>query len=197
MGQYYSILTKRNNKFTTYSRSFYLTNGKTDYEPAKLTEHSWINNHTMSCFSNIILRKPTRVAWVGDYADQYDETDTVNNLTYNEILELHYQAWEKESKIMTFRPLLVKYLILVNWDKKEYVIMYEYIEKSTTEDGWCLHPLSLLTALGNGFGGGDYRGINQDKVGSWCFDTISFESYDIEEKLKEQNFTKLDIEFKE
>ena len=73
MGQYYNILTKKNNKYTLYSRSYKLTNGKTEYVFAKLTEHSWINNTTMSCFSNIILRKPTQVAWVWDYTNQYEK----------------------------------------------------------------------------------------------------------------------------
>ena len=199
MGQYYNILTKKNDKYTLYSRSYKLTNGKTEYVPAKLTEHSWINNTTMSCFSNIILRKPTQVAWVGDYTNQYEKDETINGLDYEQMDKLYHLAWadDVKAKIMEFRPLFVKYLTLVNWDKKQYVDMYDYIEKSTTEDGWCLHPLSLLTALGNGFGGGDYHGINEDMIGSWCFDTISFESCDIEEQLQKDGFEKLDIEFKE
>jgi len=204
MGQYYNILTKRNNKYTLYSRSYRLTNGSTEYQFAKLTEHSWINNTTMSCFSNLILRKPTKVAWVGDYSDQYEEDETINKLDYHKIKELHDLAWNDEvkEKILPFRPLLVKFLLLVNWDKRQYVDMFEYIEKSTIKEegyfeGWCLHPLSLLTALGNGFGGGDYHGINKELVGSWCFDTLSFESYDIKENLDKLDFTKLEIEFKE
>lgn len=203
MGQYYNILTKRDNKYTLYSRSYRLTNGSTEYQFAKLTEHSWINNTTMSCFSNLILRKPTKVAWVGDYSDQYEEDEMVNNLDHDQMKELHDLVWNDEvrEKILPFRPLLVKYLLLVNWDKKQYVDMYEYIEKSTVKEGyfagWCLHPLSLLTALGNGFGGGDYHGINEDLVGNWCFDTLSFESYDIKEKLDNECYVKLDIEFME
>lgn len=203
MGQYYNILTKRDDKYTLYSRSYRLTNGSTEYQFAKLTEHSWINNTTMSCFSNLILRKPTNVAWVGDYSDQYEEDEMINNLDHKQMKELHDLAWNDEvrEKILPFRPLLVKYLLLVNWDKKQYVDMYEYIEKSTVKEGcfagWCLHPLSLLTALGNGFGGGDYHGINEDLVGNWCFDTLSFESYDIKEKLDNEGYVKLDIEFRE
>lgn len=203
MGQYYNILTKRDDKYTLYSRSYRLTNGSTEYQFAKLTEHSWINNTTMSCFSNLILRKPTKVAWVGDYSDQYEEDEMINNLDHNQMKELHDLVWNDEvrEKILPFRPLLVKYLLLVNWDKKQYVDMYEYIEKSTVKEGcfagWCLHPLSLLTALGNGFGGGDYHGIYKEFIGMWCFDTLSFESYDIKEKLDNEGYVKLDIEFRE
>ena len=39
--------------------------------------------------------------------------------------------------------------------------MYENIEYKVA-------PLSLLLALGNGRGGGDYRGNNCKYVGSWC-----------------------------
>ena len=37
------------------------------------------------------------------------------------------------------------------------------------------HPLSLLTAEGNGSGGGDYYGPNIDMVGTWARDIISME----------------------
>lgn len=36
-----------------------------------------------------------------------------------------------------------------------------------------LHPLPLLTAIGNGQGGGDYYGINQSVVGKWFWDELS------------------------
>ena len=39
-----------------------------------------------------------------------------------------------------------------------------------------LHPLSLLTAEGNGRGGGDYNGPNMDMVGTWARDVISMEN---------------------
>ena len=43
-------------------------------------------------------------------------------------------------------------------------------------DGWMIHPLSLLTASGNGRGGGDYRGHNKHLVGLWAGDVISSDS---------------------
>lgn len=41
--------------------------------------------------------------------------------------------------------------------------------------GWRIHPLPLLTAIGNGLGGGDYYGINTDDVGTWAWNEISVE----------------------
>lgn len=201
MGQYYNILTLKDGKYTNYNRKYYNSKGEPEYMMAKLTEHSWIGNATMECFSNIILRNPTKVAWVGDYVDQYEEDATINNLTREEIVKLGELAWQDNETVMEFRPLNTRYMLLVNWTKKEYISMFDYIENSTikygTFQGWCLHPLSLLTAIGNGFGGGDYHGINEDLVGSWAFDEISFESEDIAEELKNQQFVKTNYEFKE
>ena len=38
-----------------------------------------------------------------------------------------------------------------------------------------LYPVSLLTAVGNGKGGGDYGWYNKQLVGIWAFDLISIE----------------------
>ena len=46
-----------------------------------------------------------------------------------------------------------------------------------------LHPLPLLTAVGNGRGGGDYAGINADKIGSWAFDVLEVVNYNKAIKL--------------
>ncbi len=79
-------------------------------------------------------------------------------------------------------------LYLVNTTKKEYICFDKYYKKNRREeyweqDGkkhtsyWCMHPLSLMTAVGNGLGGGDYDGPSIDEVGRWAFDTISIENH--------------------
>lgn len=80
-------------------------------------------------------------------------------------------------------------MYLCNHDKKLYINIDEYIKKSTDKDNWCLHPLSLITAIGNGRGGGDYRGINQDYIGFWFWDLISLEP-DIPD-----NYEEFDVSF--
>ena len=199
MGQYYNILTMKDNEYKVYNRSYYNSQNEPEYMLAKLTEHSWIGNSTMESFSNIILKNPQHIAWVGDYADQYEQEDITNNkLTLRKIKSLHKKAWRcKKEIVMEYRPLNTKYMLLVNWTKNQYVSMYDYIEKNTTKDGWCLHPLSLLTAIGNGLGGGDYHGINENMIGIWAFDEISFESSDIESRLERNKFEKIELEFKE
>ena len=55
---------------------------------------------------------------------------------------------------------------------------------------WCISPIPLMTAVGNGRGGGDYDGVNFDKVGSWAWDEVS-----IGKKISD-DYKKLDIYFK-
>ena len=47
-----------------------------------------------------------------------------------------------------------------------------------------INPLPLLTALGNGRGGGDYSGTDEDKVGIWARDVLSVE-FNIPKGFKE------------
>ena len=47
-----------------------------------------------------------------------------------------------------------------------------------TEDGdWCIHPLPLLTCIGNGLGGGDYTNptlaSTDHLLGTWAWDEIT------------------------
>jgi hypothetical protein len=60
------------------------------------------------------------------------------------------------------------YKYLVNYTKKEYCTLPKY---NPAKDEYVLNPLPLLTADGNGRGGGDYR-IEDARVGSWAYDSI-------------------------
>ena len=176
MGQYYMVLMEdKNGKRTVYDRT---TNG--EYTLAKLMEHSWWLNNFVNTMCCKIFRKPKKVAWVGDYSDgEFELYDEVwgDNAKRNKVWESQVVLWNK---------------YLVNHTKKEYLNCNEYYEKSKIEDDWCIHPLPLLTCVGNGGGGGDYhRGTCMDYVGSWCMDEISVE-------VKEpKGYTKIDIAFKE
>ena len=48
------------------------------------------------------------------------------------------------------------------------------MSKCKDKDGWILHPLSLLTAVGNGRGGGDYpeNRVDYYMVGAWAGNTL-------------------------
>ena len=70
MGQYYNVVIKNEKEYKGYDLSLLDSYGKERYMMAKLTEHSWLNNSTMNTFSNLILRNPSQIAWVGDYAKE-------------------------------------------------------------------------------------------------------------------------------
>lgn len=59
---------------------------------------------------------------------------------------------------------------IVNHTKKTYVdkaLLYE------EENGSVIHPMCILTAHGNGNGGGDYYGFNKNAASLWALDAIS------------------------
>ncbi len=78
---------------------------------------------------------------------------------------------------------------LINHTKKLYV---DYSKLPKDKDGWIVNPLPLLTALGNGRGGGDYYEDrpDYDKVGIWAHDILSIE-FEIPE-----GFTRMDVNFR-
>ena len=67
---------------------------------------------------------------------------------------------------------------LVNESTREYIDLLRLEEINRGTWGGSIHPLPLLTAVGNGRGGGDYHGsraINQRMVGAWAGDLLTIE----------------------
>ena len=64
---------------------------------------------------------------------------------------------------------------IVNHTKKEYV---DKKECPKDKDGWIIHPLPLLTAQGNGQGGGDYYTEDDSElfIGTWAGDSLEVTS---------------------
>ena len=58
---------------------------------------------------------------------------------------------------------------LVNHTKGVYISFDKYLDGENDQE---IHPLSILTCIGNGRGGGDYAGSNMDYVGTWAWDEI-------------------------
>jgi len=163
MGQYYLIviLAEKSDKSDKSDKEYirtYLDPGMYN-NGMKLTEHSYIGNNFMNIIENLIgpngMFYKSRLVWAGDYAD--NESNSDKNL---------HKMCEAKSPFVSRDPN-VSYTYIVNHTKKVY------IKKNSSMD---LHPLSLLTAEGNGRGGGDYYGPNIDMVGSWARDVISMEN---------------------
>lgn len=161
MGQYYRPYLK-NEKIGNLVYATYIDG---DYMMAKLMEHSWLRNPFVNAICGKIYKTPTKVVWVGDYANEPGDDKTVYEM-----------AWGEESpfvrKDLKKSDFNIDDKYLVNYTKKQYIDMQKYID---TADGseWIIHPLPLLTVVGNGRGGGDYRGITD--VGTWAGDLLAFE----------------------
>ena len=184
MGQYFNQVTKNKEGTRVWhcqiktpenidkdSNEYY----KDYYVGIKLMEHSWIHNKFMDSMSMYIYKNPTKVAWVGDYANdfkwEHPEWKVAPRVLhriawgYNRQEEMPYSKFDYEGKF------------LVNHSCKIALRFDDYSKTSTDKDGWCIHPLSLLTACGNGLGGGDFYNeyIGASDVGLWCYDEISIE----------------------
>lgn len=162
MGQYYMPVIKRGNKLRrVYGHDF--GNG------LKLTEHSYISNHFVNVVANEIVDNPAQLYWVGDYAEMKDfKSESMFNRIYN-------YAWiSKRRKETTVENPNEKFdwnrdWYFINHTKKQFMLM-----PRANIDLWIFSPISLLTAIGNGRGGGDYCGrYNEEMVGYWAGDQVS------------------------
>lgn len=177
MGQYYTPVLIRDNSQDN-SKEIIRFNSW-DYDNGlKLMEHSYIGNSFVETVAMQLYKKPARVAWVGDYADSYLEEFSEKAAVLKEFVDIERldgEEYYKKPKYDITRNLLM--LIIYNHTKKQYVDVYNYIHANSYMEGkWatCVHPLPLLTAVGNGYGGGDYHDCYPDfnKVGMWAGDLL-------------------------
>ena len=161
MGQYYRIAYDDGNLHINDRK----VDGK-DYVMAKLMEHSYFGNSLMDSMSSVIYKNPTRVIWVGDFATVGDE---VSEATSGYVP--HDDVWSYGSDLNdVLKHVEFDYhgKYLVNHTKGVYISFDKYLDENDQE----IHPLSILTCIGNGRGGGDYEGSNMDYVGTWAWDEI-------------------------
>ena len=177
MGQYYTIVNIDKKEFIIPE----------DYKNTyKLMDHSYIGNELVGAVLNILNNewKGDRVIWAGDYADEEGE-----------LFGFKYKLYDvKENNFRKTKPTSInineqrKYF-LVNELKKEFVDISKCEENGL---GLIVSP-TILFALGNGRGGGDYREDNELLVGSWAGEPIATtKDYD---KLIEEGYTELTSKF--
>ncbi len=191
MGQYYRpCILKKNWKLAKQPIMAALTSWSFD-DGAKLMEHSYIGNHFVSAVAQLLSSKyfGHPFVWCGDYADSV----TIRSVEHD--LYLDARKFEESKEYDKIRGMVADewqdFKYLINLTKKVYVKLPKYADKKQGE--WWVHPLPLLTAFGNGRGGGDY-GLEDDRVGSWAFDRIgmSNDDKDIEGMKKVDGFFELD-----
>ena len=161
MGQYYKPINLDSGQWL-YSH---------DYGSGlKLMEHSWVGNEFVGGVMELLTEGgdwyKQRIAWVGDYHNEEGEIDYYDNVKDKNKIKPTNFLTEKEQEDS----------ILVNHSKKQYVVMAKL--PIDGNDGWKINPLPLLTAMGNGRGGGDYNvdGSNSEKVGVWAEDVLSVDT---------------------
>ena len=124
----------------------------------KLMEHAHCNTPFMNMVEYLLsvqgMMYKTRVVWAGDYADNEPKSDK----------NLYSLADDKDPFYTDIPKDFIPYRFIVNHTKKQYV-----------EKKGDIHPLPILTAEGNGRGGGDYYG-DSTHVGTWARDVISVEN---------------------
>lgn len=170
MGQYFRAAVEINGTFNVYDS---LPN---EHVPLKLTEHSWAGNSFVESVCALIYNQPANVAWVGDYANK--EPTVLAKYLYQKCYAKKGYALQTTSRVIeeTTFSMFEGDLFLVNHSKKIFVNCDSY-KKRCERDGWCMHPLPLLTAVGNRQGGGDYYSVNSNDIGTWAWDKISIEDY--------------------
>ena len=156
MGQYYiPVIRRKDTLEKAYSRDF--RNG------LKLTEHSYIGNNFVNVIANEIVEKPANIYWVGDYSAPSD-------FKSEEEFNLVYKYAERNDKTTIITPneefTWSEDWYFINNTKREYLLMPK-------PGNFVFSPIPLLTAIGNGRGGGDYfRADMQGLIGYWAGDEV-------------------------
>lgn len=178
MGQYYMPVIKRGNKLRrVYSHDF--GNG------FKLTEHSYVGNRFVNVVANELIDNPAQLYWLGDYAEEDDFASP------NLFKRVYGYAWQREKNSRTTIENICeefdwsKDWYYINYTKKEFMLMPK-------EGDWVFTPISLLTAIGNGRGGGDYH-KNNSMIGYWAGDKVCLS----EDKPDDKNYSDIteDVDF--
>lgn len=163
MGQYFLAYVRK--KGAKRGKAFKSTGGW------KLMEHSFIGNDFMQGVCKLIYKTPSYVVWCGDYFDCTEDQEKAE-MSSNDVFVDFSRLWNKSVRGLS-EEFDITNKFLVNHDMKVYINMRDYIDMlkcgKMIDDGWVVHPLSLLTANSNGKGGGDYWEdcLNYDQVGSW------------------------------
>lgn len=164
MGQYYHALTINESESKVWSLQCTHFNNTRDFDyyvGLKLMEHSYYRNILTDAMSGYLYHNPTRLYWVGDYSS--DIKPRICDKTWGKnASEYHFEIQPKFDYNNKW---------FVNHTKKQGFKLLEPHQMLTLE----IYPISLLTAVGNGRGGGDYFGKNKEQVGIWAGNIVSIE----------------------
>ena len=189
MGQYYRTFLRRINEDGVADTHVFNRTVDGERTMAKLMEHSWWFNPYVNAIAEKLYKDPAQIAWVGDYMDDerwikeffdklYPDGEKPEKFAEEEftkeVKDIYHLTWDSDGEGCQSTEFTMDGKYLVNHSQKIYLNCDTYKEKNE-ENGWIIHPLPLLTAIGNGLGGGDYFGTDEDSAGMWYLDLISIE----------------------
>lgn len=134
----------------------------------KLMEFSWkYNNAVFTVMKKLYSEIWREFVTIGDYSE-----DKFGGVGYNELDEMN--TIKIVNHTIAEMDAFYKGKFLLNVSKREGIFLEEYFKKEIRKDNFIEHPLPLLTASGNGLGGGDFpRGMKGFKdIGKWAGDKI-------------------------
>lgn len=192
MGQYYkptiqAIKYEDNRK--EVRKLFVIDPYDLDYG-VKLCEHTHRNSEVVRLVTNLMyeLNKQdwaTQLVWLGDYSNPSfgEKTDLYHELKYTNVQFRKEDGVIVSAMVEGFDGVIdmtQDHHYLVNHDRHEYI--------NTAENVGAYSQLALLTADGNGKGGGDYWGKNWRDVGLWRYHEISvMDKERFDEYIKERS----------
>ena len=146
----------------------------------KLMEFSWEGNEVVKVLEYMLATdwKGDEVYVCGDYAD-----------------EDYYNLSDNFKHIIIDSEEIPEYKYIVNHNQKTYINLNNLpITNMYETETWEVSPLTLLLALGNGRGGGDFyeQSSGYEYVGSWCKDT---EKIEVQNKMPPKNYTEFRPDF--
>lgn len=158
----------------------------------KLMESCYMDNPYVSAIVSA-MREPCVFAMIGDYAEAGDVPEEHRREFLEAFGELHVK---EECPYLCRTPdnTFAKDAMCTDHDFRRHRFVLDHMRKEyiDLDQIWKgrnrgsrmnpVNPLTILCAVGNGRGGGDYNG-NNSAVGSWAFDTIQF--VEIEQKAFE------------
>lgn len=178
MGQYYTPVIQAESGLHSFC-AYRFDNG------LKLTEHAWVGNNFVAAVLNYVHHQEgARLWWLGDYAEPRDFENKLVKFDSGQLKKIFADQYDCNDGIDEH----YKCYVVVNVDKHEYIDLLDYNPGE-------LCPIPLLTAVGNGRGGGDFWGENEEEVGSWAGDLIQCLD-DLPEEL-EKELKKKVVHFKE
>ena len=186
MGQYWNAFVEDENKTVRIiDRGTFK-----DYVMAKLMEHSWMLNDYICAVAHIIYKHPTKLLWLGDYGsellvEKLPDTQLAELIRQDEGMYLpSYNVKGLYERLGNPDDIIFDYKgkYFCNHDLKTAISFDDYIKRcqdhtAENDKDWIPSPISLLTAIGSGLGGGDYGEscANYDHVGDWAYSLVSIE----------------------